>query len=237
MSKIPDLDPATGGVTDAELLLVYQTGQPKPNRKRAWSTVAAYLLGPNPAALRGFFGAEPTSQPSAAAQAAIVDNSGGDASPMTAMSAAAFRQTILLPLELPEIAAGDFKIALPFDFTVVSALFRTAKPASTAAKLATLTASVNGAVVTGGVMALTTANQNAIGGTVAGTTITAGNAGLAGQTIGVTASSVTAFVEGSGWVEFTVLNKSLASAMATQVAQGNAIRSALAALGLIKGAA
>lgn len=115
------------------------------------------------------------------------------------------QQTIVLPLQLADIATGDFKIGVPFAFTVLSALFRTNKPASTAAKLATLTVSVNGTPVTGGVMALTTANQNTIGGTVAATAITAGNVGTAGQTLGVTASAVTAFIEGDGVVEFTVI--------------------------------
>ena len=132
----------------------------------------------------------------------------------SAAPARAFQQTVLLPLQLADIATGDFKIGLPFAFTIVSALFRTAKPASTAAKLATLTCSVNGTPCTGGAMALTTANQNAIGGTVAGSPITALNVGAAGNTIGVTASSVTAFAEGDGYVEFLVTNNDLAGAAA-----------------------
>jgi hypothetical protein len=87
---------------------------------------------------------------------------------------------------------------------VLSALFRTAKPASTASKLATLTVEIGGTAVTGGVMNLTSANQNTIGGSVAASAITALNVGAAGSTLGVTASAVTAFVEGDGWVEFTV---------------------------------
>jgi hypothetical protein len=70
--------------------------------------------------------------------------------------------------------------------------------------LATLTVGISGVAVTGGVMALTTANQNTIGGTVAASAITALNLGAAGSTLEVTASAVTAFVEGDGWVEFTV---------------------------------
>lgn len=115
------------------------------------------------------------------------------------------QQTITLPLQLADIAAGNFAVGVPFAFTVLSALFRTNKPASTAAKAATLTVSVNAVPVTGGVMALTSANQNTIGGTVAATAITAGNVGTAGQTLGVTASAVTAFIEGDGVVEFTVI--------------------------------
>jgi hypothetical protein len=116
----------------------------------------------------------------------------------------ACKQTVIMPLQLADIAAGTFKIGMPAAFQVLSALFRTAKPASTAAKLATLTVGISGVAVTGGVMALTTANQNTIGGTVAASAITALNLGAAGSTLEVTASAVTAFVEGDGWVEFTV---------------------------------
>lgn len=114
------------------------------------------------------------------------------------------KRTVLMPLQLADIATGTFKIGMPAAFVVLSALFRTAKPASTASKLATLTVGISGVAVTGGVMALTTANQNTIGGTVAATAITGANIGAAGATLEVTASAVTAFVEGDGWVEFTV---------------------------------
>jgi hypothetical protein len=114
------------------------------------------------------------------------------------------KQTILMPFQLADIAAGTFKIGMPSGFIVTSALFRTAKPASTAAKLATLTVSIGGTPVTGGVIALTTANQNTIGGSVAASAITGANIGAGGTTLEVTASAVTAFIEGDGWVEFTV---------------------------------
>lgn len=121
-------------------------------------------------------------------------------------AATAFQQVLTMPLQLKDIAAGTFQQAVPFAFKLNSVLFRTAAPASTASKLATLTAAIATVSVTGGVMALTTANQNTIGGTVAGSAITALNTGAAGATIGVTASAVTAFVEGDGWVEFNVTN-------------------------------
>jgi hypothetical protein len=236
MTTLPNLPDAPVDADEGELLYVRPTTG-TPNAKRTFGSLWRNVLGRSAASTRGFFGATPVAQPAGAAQEAIVDGSGGSASPSLGVLAAAYRQTILLPLELAEIAAGDFKIAVPFEFTVLSALFRTAKPATTAAKAATLTVSVNGVAVTGGAMALTTANQNAIGAALAASAITAGNAGSVGQTLGVTASAVTAFTEGSGWVEFTVLNKDLADAAATQIAQCNAVRGALVALGLIKGAA
>lgn len=185
----------------------------------------------------GFFGATAHAQPTNAAEAAITDNSGGTGAPTTGVVANAYKVVVVLPLQLVDIATGTFKVAVPFACTVLSALFRTAKPASTASKLATLTVTTNGATaVTGGVMALTTANQNTIGGTVAATAISGAAATIAaGQTIEVTASAVTAFVEGDGYVEFTVSNNDLANAAATQIALENQLRSALVTLGLIKG--
>lgn len=114
------------------------------------------------------------------------------------------KRTVIQPLQLADIATGTFKIGMPTAFIVLSSLFRTIKPASTASKLATLTVGISGTGVTGGVMALTTANQNTIGGTVAASAITALNIGAAGATLEVTASAVTAFVEGDGQVEHTV---------------------------------
>lgn len=70
--------------------------------------------------------------------------------------------------------------------------------ATTAAKLATITARVNaGAVGGGGVLALTSANMTPIGAIVDATAITGANTFAAGQTFGWTVSAVTAFVEGA----------------------------------------
>jgi hypothetical protein len=149
----------------------------------------------------------------AAGQQPLTDNTGG--TPGASLGANVAKQTVLLPLQLLDIATGTFKVAVPFAFTLLATNFRTAKPATTAAKAATLTPDINGTPVTGGVMALTSANQNTIGGAVAGTAVTAANVGTAGQTLGVTASVVTAFIEGDGWVEFTVRNDDLNNAIAS----------------------
>lgn len=97
-------------------------------------------------------------------------------------------------------------LALPvqYDFTLLSIGFRVRTPATTAAKLATLTARINGTPVTGGVVSLTSANATPTNTLVAGTAITALNTGTAGQTIEAIVSAVTAFVEGDGNVEWVV---------------------------------
>jgi hypothetical protein len=122
----------------------------------------------------------------------------------------AAQQTIQQYTTLAALAnAQVMSLALPYAFKLVSVGFRTRVVASTAAKAATLTGQVNGVSVTGGVVSLTTANQNTSGGLTAGTSVTAGNTGTAGQTVGVVVSGVTAFVEGDGFVEYVVTNTNL----------------------------
>lgn len=99
--------------------------------------------------------------------------------------------------------------AIPFAFTLLSIGVRIKRPATTAAKAATLTAQVNGVSVTGGVVSLTSANATPTGALVAGTAITAGNTGTAGQTAGAVVSAVTAFLEGDGYLEMALQNTSL----------------------------
>lgn len=106
-------------------------------------------------------------------------------------------------------------VNVPFAFALLAMRFRPRTPATTAAKLATLTAGIastgTGALtpVTGGVLALTSANMTPTDTPVASTAITALNTGPAGSAIGATVSSVTAFVEGDGYLEFDVTNTDL----------------------------
>lgn len=86
--------------------------------------------------------------------------------------------------------------------------------ATTASKLATLTPSIDGTNVTGGVLALTTAAANTIDKELAGTAITAANAFTNTGKITFTGSSVTAFAEGAGWVIAELVNDELLESMA-----------------------
>jgi len=120
------------------------------------------------------------------------------------------QQTIQQYTKLADLVNTNvLAMALPFAFTLNSVGFRVRTPAVTAAKAATLTAQVNGVSVTGGVVSLTSANATPTNTLVAGTSITAGNTGTAGHTIGVVVSGVTAFAEGDGYVEYNVTNKNL----------------------------
>jgi hypothetical protein len=93
-------------------------------------------------------------------------------------------------------------VTIPWNFTLTSLGFRVRTPVTTGAKLATLTAQVNGTPVTGGVLSLTSAAATPTNTLVAGTAITALNTGTAGQNVGALVSAVTAFAEGDGYVEF-----------------------------------
>lgn len=147
--------------------------------------------------------------------AGLTDNSGGTASASAGIVANLAKQTVQIPVQLADLATGTLKLALPFAFTVTAAGFRVAKPATTAAKLATATLQVNGVAATGGVIALTSANCTPMGAAVAGSAVTALNTGTAGQTVEFALSAVTAFVEGDGYFEVTVVNNDLANAIAT----------------------
>lgn len=75
---------------------------------------------------------------------------------------------------------------------------------TTAAKLATLNAEIGTTNVTGGLVALTSANCTPLGAVVAGTAVTAANSFGAADTVSIEAASVTAFSEGAGVLLITV---------------------------------
>lgn len=106
---------------------------------------------------------------------------------------------------LTGLANGQvFSITVPGAFTLNSIGFRVGVAVTTGAKLATLTAQIGGVACTGGVISLTSANCTPAGALVAGTAITGGNTGTGSTTVQVAVSAVTAFLEGSGWVEANI---------------------------------
>jgi len=84
--------------------------------------------------------------------------------------------------------------------------FYTHTPATTASKACTLTPSIGGTNVTGGVVALTTASCDTRNKKTAGSAITGANSFTESQTIVITGSSTTAFVEGSGSLHVRLVN-------------------------------
>jgi hypothetical protein len=77
-------------------------------------------------------------------------------------------------------------------------------PVTTASKLATVTPTVNTTPTTGGAVALTSAACTPLGAAIQGSAITAGNAITPADSIGLLGSSVTAFVEGSGYFNIRI---------------------------------
>lgn len=185
----------------------------------------------------GFFGSAPIAQPSGADQGAFTDNSGGTKTltiPAT-VSYQLFSQHLLLA---SLVNSQEFQYDPGFAGSLIAINARCVIAATTGSKLATLTGRVNaGALGGGGVVALTSANMTPAGAAVAGTAITGAKAFTAAQTFGAVVSSVTAFVEGSVAIEYTLRNDDLNNYIAQQAASWAALRTALVNLGLWKGAA
>lgn len=117
-------------------------------------------------------------------------------------------ETVLsFPVDLAAIAAaGDVVTNFTPGFAgrIISVAFVVTKPVTTAAKAATLNLEIGSTNLTGGVIALTSANATPLGKVIVGTTITAADGFDADDTISVEAASVTAFVEGEGVLLVTV---------------------------------
>lgn len=105
---------------------------------------------------------------------------------------------------LADISAADIltDFIIPSGFKLVDIRAAVTKAATTAAKAATLTAKIDSVAVPGAVLALTSANCTPLGkvNSATATDVLSGGANIAynaGSKISVTASSVTAFVEGA----------------------------------------
>lgn len=118
--------------------------------------------------------------------------------------------TVTFQINFPAIAADTVTDWTPdFDGELVSFDLEVTAPATTAAKAATLNVEVNGVDVTGGVLALTSANATPAGKILSATPITAGGEFTAGQTVTVEGSGITAFAEGSGTIILTYKAKTV----------------------------
>lgn len=108
---------------------------------------------------------------------------------------------ICLPVTLANLANGDVLTSYTPGFAgrIIDWHFAVTTPATTGSKAATLNLEVGTTNVTGGTIALTSANCTPLGAVVAkGSAFTAGTTFTATDTISVEAAGVTAFVEGAG---------------------------------------
>lgn len=119
-------------------------------------------------------------------------------------------------IPLADLATGDMITAFVpgYNGRIIGIDAYVEKAATTGSKAATLTPKIGSTNVTGGALALTSANCTPAGVKIAGTAITALNSFLATDTIGIVASSVTTFIEGAIWVSLTLYNDDTRNAMA-----------------------
>ena len=183
-----------------------------------------------------FYGAPPVVQRTGSAQAALTDSTTGTAG--TTLNAGAGVQVVSIPIELATITTnGNVLTAYTpgFKFKLLAVSFAVKAPVTTSGKLTTLSLKIGSTAVTGGAVALTSANATPLGAIIAGSSITAANTGSSSATLSVVSSSTTAFTEGNGTLLLTVQNMDTADAIASQTVLLNELRASLVALGAIAG--
>lgn len=117
--------------------------------------------------------------------------------------------TLSIPIALAAITgAGDVVtgVVIPHAFKIISTQAVVETVVTTGSKAATLNLEIGTTNVTGGEVALTSANCTPLGARVAGAAITAANTGAAGDALSVEAASVTAFAEGRVILLVTIQN-------------------------------
>lgn len=110
------------------------------------------------------------------------------------------RIPICIPIALAGVTAADIVTAIRpgIDGYIEHMEFLVTTVVTTAAKAATLNAEIGTTNLTGGTIALTSANCTPLGATVAAAAITANNRITRKDTLSIEAASVTAFAEGAG---------------------------------------
>lgn len=151
----------------------------------------------------------------AATAASLTDSTGGTASQTLASTAGVSQLTF--HANLANISDGDVVTTYTpgYKFKLLAHDFVVGTPVTTASKASTLNLEIGTTDVTGGTVALTSANCTPLGAEVAGAAITAANTGSASDTISVEASSTTAFAEGDGDIVITIQNMDVADAFAS----------------------
>jgi len=156
--------------------------------------------------------------------AAFTDNTTGATT--ATLAAGVGVSTISLPIELAEVIDGDVLTTYTpgYKFKILAVDFAVAVDVTTGAKASTLNVEIGTTNLTGGAVALTSANCGTVGAVVAGTAVTAANTGSASDTISVEGSATTTFIEGSGCLLITMQNMDTADAFAGLVTQVNLLR-------------
>lgn len=130
-----------------------------------------------------------------------------DLSPAVYHGAGVGKYVISVSFTLSTISnAAQFHVTPGHAGRLIKATMVAHTPASTASRLATLTPSIGGVNLLGGVLSLTTVALNTIDKELAATAITGRNVFTATQSILWTGSAVTAFAEGSAWLQMEIIN-------------------------------
>lgn len=113
-----------------------------------------------------------------------------------------------IPIDFTQIADGDLVTDyIPgFAGTVEKISMIVTDPVTTAAKLSTLNVDIEATPLTGGSLALTSANMTPLGAVVDASAITAANAFTAAEKLSVIAASTTTFIEGTGLLVIVLKN-------------------------------
>lgn len=121
-------------------------------------------------------------------------------------------ETIIIPVSaLSDVGNADIVsgIRLGIDGYIENFEYIQGKPVTTGSKLATVVLKIGSTAVTGASIALTSALCTPLGARIASTQITAANRITKKDALSLTASSVTAFVEGSGFFAVRIRRDSL----------------------------
>ena len=158
---------------------------------------------------------------------ALTDNSTGTAS--NTIAAGVGISHLIFETQLTTLANAAFITTWTpgYAFKILAIDFIVDAPATTAAKLATLTTAISGVNITGGVLSLTSANCTPTGTVVPASAVTALNTGSAAATITITGSAVTPFAQGNGWIAIRVQNMDSANAIASLADHVNDLITAL----------
>lgn len=149
--------------------------------------------------------------------APTTDSGGGTTA--AAVAAGVGKYLLTIPVNLATVADGDVltTMPIPHKFKILSVDAYVTNEVTTAAKATSLNVEIGTTNLTGGVVALTSANSATLGAKIAGSAVTAANTGAADATISIEASSTTAFIEGEVVVVIAIQNMDIADAFTALV--------------------
>lgn len=157
----------------------------------------------------------------------LTDNTTGTAG--STLAAGTGVSTIAFYVDLTLLTNADIltTLIIGYAFKILAVDFGVHVAVGTGGKAATITPYIDGVAVTGGILSLTSANCTPKGKVVTGSAVTGTNTGNASATLSLTASAVTTFLEGNGWIILTVQNVDSANSIASLRSKVNTLITSL----------